>query len=64
LTSVPDILYRHGFLGKSTKLVEIFNQEGSMRTFVYLGTALTALAVVLAVTAGIGSAAPERSADT
>ena len=35
-----------------------------MRKFVYLGAALLALAVALAATAGIGSAAPANSADT
>ena len=35
-----------------------------MRKLVYLGTALSALAVALAATAGIGSAAPANTADT
>jgi len=35
-----------------------------MRKLVYLGAALSALAVALAATAGIGSAAPDRAADT
>jgi len=62
LTSSAEILYLLGFLSKSTKLVEIFNQEETMRKLVYLGAALGALAVALAATAGIGAASPQRSA--